>query len=52
MIIHDIDMTITFAIEFLHKSKRRWCVKVQIRPKVTLVDLMFIEESEEDKVVE
>ncbi len=52
MIIHDIDMTRRSIVEFLSISKRRWCVRKQIRLGATLVDLMFIEESKENKVVE
>jgi hypothetical protein len=52
MIIHDIDMTRRFVVEFLRISKRHWCVRKQIRLGVTLVDLMFIEKSKENKVVE
>jgi len=52
MIIHDIDMTRRSIVEFLCISKRRWCVRKQIRLGATLIDLMFIEESKENKVVE
>jgi hypothetical protein len=52
MIIQDIDMIGTFVVEFLHGSKRHWCAKKQIGQGVTLVGSMFIEESEEDEVVE
>jgi len=52
MIIHDIDAVGTFAIDFLHKSKRHWCAKKQIRPGVTSIDLVFIEELKGDEVVE
>jgi hypothetical protein len=52
MIIHDIDTNITFVVEFLRGGKRCWCAKKQIGQGVTLVGLVFIEESEEDEVVE
>jgi len=52
MIIHDINMTRKTVIEFLRISKRRWCVRKQIRLGTTLVDLIFIEELKENKVVE
>jgi len=51
MIIHDIYRTKTFVVEFLH-SRKSWCARKQTRPRATLVDPMFIEKSEEDKVVE
>ncbi len=51
-IIHDINQTITFAIEFWCKSRRHWCVSVQKGPGATFMDPMFTEEFEEDKVVE
>ncbi len=44
-IIHDINQTRTFAIEFLHRSKRRWHASAQTRLGATSTDLMFIEES-------
>jgi len=50
-IIHDIHRIRTYAIDFLHKSRRSWCVKDQIRLGATLVDLV-IEELKENKVVE
>jgi hypothetical protein len=40
------------VVEFLRRSRRHWHVKEQIGPRATLVDLMFIEELEEDKVME
>jgi hypothetical protein len=52
MIIHDIYTTRTFAIEFLCRSKRHWFAKEQTGPGATSVDLVFIEESKEDEVVE
>ncbi len=52
MIIQDIDIFGTSAIEFLRRSKRHWRVREQIRLGVTLIDPVFIEDSEEDKVVE
>jgi hypothetical protein len=52
MIIQDIDTTITFVVEFLRKSKRRWHAKEQIRPRATSIDLMCIKVSEEDETKE
>jgi hypothetical protein len=51
MIIHDINTIATSIIEFLCRSRRHWCVRKQIGPRVTYVDPMFIEELEEDEVV-
>ncbi len=51
-IIHNIYRTKTLAIEFLCRSKRNWHAKEHIGLGVTLVDLVFIEESEEDKAME
>jgi hypothetical protein len=36
----------------LHRSKRSWHAKEQIGSRATLVDPMFIEDSEEDEAVE
>jgi hypothetical protein len=52
MIIRNIYRTGTFVVEFLHKSRRSWHAKERTRLKATLVDLVFIEESEEDEAVE
>ncbi len=52
MIIHDIDMIITFVIKILHRSRKRWRAREQIRPRITLVDLVFIEESKKDEAME
>jgi hypothetical protein len=52
MIIQNIDIIGTFVVEFLRKSKRCWRAREQIGLGVTLIDLVFIEEMEEDKVVE
>jgi hypothetical protein len=52
MTIQDIDTTKTFIVEFLHKSKQRWCARKETRPKATSIDLMCIEESEEDEAKE
>jgi hypothetical protein len=51
-IIQHIDITGTIVIEFLRKSRRHWCVREQRKPGATSVDLMFIEELEENEVVE
>jgi hypothetical protein len=51
-IIQDIDITGTIVIEFLCKSKRHWRVREQREPGATSIDLMFIEELEENEVVE
>ncbi len=51
-IIQDIDTTGTSIVEFLCRSRRHWWAKEQIGPGITSKDLMFIEESKEDKVVE
>jgi hypothetical protein len=34
------------------QKQKNWCVGAQTRPGATLVDPMFIEELEEEKVVE
>jgi hypothetical protein len=52
MIIHDIYNTITSTIEFLHKSISSWRARKQIGLGATLVDLVFIEGSKEDKAME
>jgi hypothetical protein len=52
MIIHDIYKIRTSIFEFLCQSRRSWHAREQIRPKVTLVDPVFIEELEEDEGVE
>jgi hypothetical protein len=52
MIIHDINMTRTFAVQFLCKSRRRWCTREQTRLGGTSIDLVFIKKSKEDEVVE
>jgi hypothetical protein len=52
MIIHDIYKIGTSVVEFLHISKRSWCAREQTKPRVTLVDPVFIKESEEDEDVE
>jgi len=52
MIIQDIDTTITFVVEFLRRSKRRWHAREQIGPRVTSVDLVCIKVSEEDETKE
>jgi hypothetical protein len=36
----------------LHKRKKRWCAKEQIGPKATSIDSVFIEELEENEVME
>jgi hypothetical protein len=51
IIIHDIDRSKTFAVGFLHKSKRHWHANAYTGLGATLVDQMFIEELEEDEVV-
>ncbi len=51
-IIHDIYIIGTFVIQFLHKSKRSWHAKEQTILRTTLVDPMFIEDSEEDEAME
>jgi hypothetical protein len=52
IIIHDIYEIGTSTVEFLHKSKRSWCAREQTKLGVTIVDLVFIEESKEDEDVE
>ncbi len=52
MIIQYINITRTYVVEFLCRSKRCWCVKEQIGPRATSIDVMFIEESQEDKAME
>ncbi len=52
MIIPNIDTTGTSTIEFLCKSKQHWHVREQTRLGATLIDLVYIEESEEDEVEE
>jgi hypothetical protein len=45
MIIHDIDTSGTFGIEFLRRSRKHWCARKQIRQGVTSIDQVFIDES-------
>jgi hypothetical protein len=52
IIIQDINITRTFAVEFLCKSKRCWCARRQIGLGATSIDLVFIEESKDDEVLE
>jgi hypothetical protein len=52
MIIHDIGMIRTFVINFLHRSKKCWCVREQIKLGITLVDMVFIEELKEHEAME
>jgi hypothetical protein len=47
-IIHDIYKTGASTVKILRRTRRSWCVGL----KVTLVDLVFIEELEEDEAVE
>jgi hypothetical protein len=42
----------TSIVKFLHKSRRCWPVREQIRPRATSIDLVFIEKLEEDKAME
>jgi len=42
----------TFAIEFLHRCKRGWCISEQEEPKATSVDSVNIEKSKKDEGVE
>ncbi len=51
-IIHNINMIESSIVEFMRKSKIRWCARGQTRPKATSIDPMFIEESKEDEDVE
>jgi hypothetical protein len=51
-IIQDIYKFGTSIIKFLHKCKRSWSVSEQVGPWIISVDLMYIEELEENKVVE
>ncbi len=52
IIIQDINITRTFVVEFLHKSRQCWHARKQIGPKATLINLVCIEESKEDEVEE
>jgi hypothetical protein len=52
MIIHNIYRTGTFTYEFLCKSRRSWCVGEQTRLGATSIDPVFIEELEENEIVE
>jgi len=52
MIVHDIDTIGTPTIDFLHRIRWHWCARKQVRPRVTFIDLMFIEKSKEDKSME
>jgi hypothetical protein len=52
IIIQDLCKIRTYAVEFLYICKRGWSSSVQARPRITSVDLVNIEESEEDKGVE
>jgi hypothetical protein len=49
-IIQNIYKSETSTIEFLHRHGRGWSSSVQAKPRVTLVDLVNIEESKERKV--
>jgi len=51
MIIQDMDITGTFAIEFLRKSRQRWRAREQIGLGVTSINSVYIEESEEDETM-
>ncbi len=51
-IIQNIKKFGTFEVEFLDRNRRHWCAKEQIGPGATSIDLVFIEELKEDKVVE
>ncbi len=50
MIIQDIKTIGTSTVEFLCRSKQCWRAREQIGPRVTLIDLACIEESEEEEV--
>ncbi len=52
MIIQDIYRSGTSTIEFLHRHKKGQSVTKQIGPRVTSMDLVYIEESKEDEVME
>jgi len=52
MIIQDINTIRTYVVEFLRKSRWRWCAKEQTKPGAILIDPVCIEELEEDKVEE
>jgi len=51
-IIQDIDTIGISIVEFLCRSRRRWHAKERIGLGATLVDLMFIEESEDNEAME
>jgi hypothetical protein len=51
-IIQNIDTTQTSLVEFLHRSKGCWHPKEETRLGATLIDLVFIEKSEDYKAVE
>ncbi len=50
--IQDIDITGTSIVEFLQRSRKHWHAREQIGLKATSIDLVFIEYSEEDEVVQ
>ncbi len=52
MIIQDIDTIGTSLVEIFRKSRQHWHAKKQTGPRVTLVDLVRIEESKENEVEE
>ncbi len=52
IIIQEIDITGTFAVEFLCRSRRHWRAKEHTGPGITSIDPLFIEESKEDKAME
>ncbi len=51
-IIYNCDIIGTSTIEFLRKRKQHWHAREQIGLGATLIDLMCIEKSEEDKAEE
>jgi hypothetical protein len=50
--IQDIDITGTYVVEFLRKSKRHWHARKPTRPRITSIDPVSIEESKEDETKE
>jgi len=52
MIIQDIDLTKTFVVEFLCKSRQCWRARKQTGRGATSSNLVFIEESKEYEIEE
>jgi hypothetical protein len=51
MIIQNMDITGTFVVEFLRRSRQCWCARKQTRLGVTSIDPVYIEESKEEGTI-